>query len=150
NLNGHTHRINACAISPTGDLIVTASSDGMIKLWDGGTLWLAGRLKLGALLSDHGWMFSNVDSTADLLQAGALTDSAHGGEVRACAISPKGDWAVTVANDGTLKTWETATGAEQMTLINNARHLSACAVSPKGDLIICAPDNTVKAWETAT
>ena len=36
-LYGHTEWVNGCAISPAGDIIVSASSDQTLKVWDART-----------------------------------------------------------------------------------------------------------------
>ncbi len=86
-LLGHGGEVEGCAISPTGDSIVSASGDQTLKLWD-------------------------VQSGEE-----RLTLRGHTGEVRGCAFSPTGDFIASASNDWTLKLWDAHTGACLCTLL---------------------------------
>src|SRR5437588_11810905 len=77
-LRGHTDWVNGCAISPAGDIIVSASSDHTLKVWDA--------------------------RTGEVRQ----TLRGHRDGVRGCAISPAGDFIVSASCDETLNVWEAA------------------------------------------
>ena len=81
-LTGHTKKVNACAISPDGKWIVSASGDQTLKIWD-------------------------AASGREL-----RTLSGHTSFVRACAFSPDGQWIVSASVDQTLKVWDAASGKE--------------------------------------
>src|SRR5450759_5314318 len=68
-LAGHTASVTACAVSPDGTWIVSASADETLKIWD----VASGRER--ATLADH-------------------TDSVLG-----CAVSPDGTWIVSASDD---------------------------------------------------
>ncbi|WP_437291456.1 outer membrane protein assembly factor BamB family protein [Sorangium sp. So ce406] len=120
-LYGHAARVSACALSPDGQRIVSASNDRTLKVWD---------LATGKLLS---------------------TLEGHTGGVRACALSPDGQRIVSAANDRTLKVWDLATGKLLSTLEGHAREVNACALSPDGQRIVSASgDRTLKVWDLAT
>jgi WD40 repeat protein len=88
--------VTGCAISPTGDSIVSASWDQTLKVWDAHT----GEER--RTLRGH-------------------TDGVSG-----CAISPSGDSIVSVSDDRTLKVWDTRTGACLSTLyVNGQLHACA-------------------------
>ena len=86
-LTGHTDQVNACAISPDSDFIVTASSDHTAKIWDAAT----GRGRATLSVQAHRWK-------------------------EAFAISPDSAYIVTTSFDHTAKIWAAATGAERATL----------------------------------
>jgi hypothetical protein len=90
-LSGHLGSVRGCAISPTGDFIVSASDEQTLKVWDART-------------GDE-----------------RLTLRGHTGEVNGCAISPKGDFIVSASGDQTLKVWDARTGACLSTLYVNGR-----------------------------
>ena len=66
-LTGHTGRVNACAVSPDGTWIVSASGDETLKIWDAAT------------------------------GAERATLTGHTGTVHACAVSPDGTWIVSAS-----------------------------------------------------
>ncbi|WP_437657009.1 AAA family ATPase [Sorangium sp. So ce1182] len=120
-LSGHSDAVNACAVSPDGQRIVSASSDNTLKVWD---------LASGKLLS---------------------TLEGHSGAVNACAVSPDGQRIVSASYDKTLKVWDLASGKLLSTLEGHSEEVNACAVSPDGQRIVSASgDETLKVWDLAS
>jgi WD40 repeat protein len=72
--------VSGCAFSPDGKLIVSASYDGALKVWDSETGQLLRPLK------GHEWSVSG------------------------CAFSPDGKLIVSASDDRTLKVWDAETG----------------------------------------
>ena len=68
-LTGHAARVNACAISPDGTWIVSASADNTLKIWD-------------------------VGSGQEV-----RTLVGHTGGVNACAVSPDGNYILSVGGN---------------------------------------------------
>ncbi|HZM90137.1 MAG TPA: hypothetical protein VFF31_26700 [Blastocatellia bacterium] len=85
-LTGHTGWVTACAFSPNGRLIVSASTDKTLKLWDAQT-----GTELASLVG-------------------------HNGVVRSCEFSPDASRIVSASDDNTLKLWDAQTGGELATL----------------------------------
>jgi WD40 repeat protein len=111
----------ACAFSPDGSHIVSASEDNTLKLWDA---------KTGAELA---------------------TLTGHTKAVWACAFSPDGRRIVSGSLDMTLKLWDAQTGAERATLTGHTWWVNACAFSPDGSHIVSASeDKTLKLWNAGT
>jgi NB-ARC domain/WD domain, G-beta repeat/Trypsin-like peptidase domain len=79
-LEGHSTSVIDCAVSPDGQLIVSASSDRTLKVWD-------------AL-------------TGQLLR----TLEGHSDSVSGCAFSPGGQLIVSASYDSTLKVWDAESG----------------------------------------
>lgn len=86
-LTGHADEVMACAYSPDGSRIVSASGDHTLKVWDART----GR----ELLTLHG----------------------HSATVAAFAFSPDGTRIVSGSADQTLKLWDASTGTVIWTLV---------------------------------
>ncbi|XXY54588.1 AAA family ATPase [Sorangium sp. So ce269] len=120
-LSGHSETVTACAVSPDGQRIVSASWDRTLKVWD---------LASGKLLS---------------------TLEGHSDRVNACAVSPDGQRIVSASSDSTLKVWDLASGKLLSTLEGHSDRVNACAVSPDGQRIVSASsDSTLKVWDLAS
>ena len=124
-LTGHTERVNACAVSPNGAWIVSASWDKTLKIWDAAT------------------------------GAERATLTGHTGGVLSCAVSPDGAWIVSASADQTLKIWDvdpltgrSTTGLARATLTGHNKEVNGCVVSPDGAWIISAGQRDgLKIWD---
>ena len=119
----HDHLVNHCAFSSDGRLIVSASSDYSARIWD------VPSLRLKASLIGHN---DDVDMAAfspdDKLVATCALDRTirifdlagrclkvlrgHTGNIISLAWAHEGDRLVSSSVDGTVREWNTATGAE--------------------------------------
>jgi len=162
-LGGHTESVSACAVSPDGTWVVSASSDETLKIWDAATgterTTLTGHtksVKACAVSPDGTWIVSaSDDRTLKIWDAATGTErttlTGHTREVNACAVSPDGTWIVSASSDETLKIWDAATGTERTTLTGHTDSVTACAVSPDGTWIVSASwDHTLRIWDAAT
>jgi WD40 repeat protein len=120
-LTGHSGGVNAVAIVPDGCLVVSASNDKTLRVWE---------LETGQLVH--------------ILQG-------HSDKVIAVAITPDGRRAVSAARDKTLRTWELKTGQLVGTLQSRSDWLPAVAIAPDGHRAVSTSrDNTLKVWELET
>ncbi|WP_437747130.1 PQQ-binding-like beta-propeller repeat protein [Sorangium sp. So ce1504] len=162
-LFGHSDRVNACAISPDGQRIVSGSSDGTLKVWDLPTGKLLSTLEGHAKeirccdISPDGQRIVSGSGDAMLkvwdLSTGQLLSTLHGHAygVNGCAIAPDGQRVVSASSDRTLKIWDLATGNLLSTLEGHSNRVKSCAVSPDGRRIVSASnDRTLKIWDLAT
>ena len=78
-LEGHSSKVSGCAFSPDGKLIVSASDDCTLKVWDALT----------------GEMLRSLEG--------------HSSSVFGCAFSPDGKLIVSASDDRTLKVWDALT-----------------------------------------
>jgi WD40 repeat protein len=79
-LQGHMHGVYGCAVSLDGTLVVSASRDKSLKVW-------------------------NAASGAE-----RLILQGHAAAVIGCAVSPGGTFIVSASDDTTLKVWDAHTG----------------------------------------
>jgi WD40 repeat protein len=120
-LEGHSSRVSDCAFSPDGKLIVSASFDRTLKVWDSET----GQLL--RTLEDH-WSYVN-----------------------GYAFRPDGKLIASASSDRTLKVWDSETDQLLRTLEGHSSRVSDCAFSPDGKLIVSASaDRTLKVWDSET
>ncbi|WP_437718588.1 AAA family ATPase [Sorangium sp. So ce448] len=162
-LHGHSASVNACALSPDGQRIVSASADSTLKVWDLATGKLlstieghSGGVNACAVSPDGLRIVSaSADSTLKVwnLATGKLlsTLEGHSGWVNDCALSPDGLRIISASSDRTLKVWDLTTGKLLSTLEGHSGWVDACAVSPDGLRIVSASyDRTLKVWDLAT
>ncbi|MGH9938894.1 MAG: hypothetical protein ACREAM_21850, partial [Blastocatellia bacterium] len=120
-LEGHSGNVRGCAFSPDGQLIVSASHDRTLKVWDA--------------------------MTGEMLR----TLEGHSSSVIGCAFSPDGQLIVSASDDRTLKVWDAMTGQMLRTLEGHSDYVRGCAFSPDGKLIVSASyDRTLKIWDAKT
>lgn len=157
------HRVTGLAVSPDEHLLAASSDDHSIRVLDaadGKELYLlrADRplhsvafLQGGSLVTccaDNGqtytWDLGSGEKKVVELEG-------HTAPVMAAAWSVDGSWLVTAGQDETLRTWDTATGAERCTLRGHTDSVWGVAISPDGKRVASASgDKTVKVWEAAT
>jgi hypothetical protein len=162
-LEGHRRCVKSCAFSPNSKLIVSASDDKTLKVWE---------VHSGALLRTLGGHSASVndcafspdgelivsassDNTLKIWEAhsGELlrTLEGHSGAVRGCAFSPDGKLIVSASSDYTLKVWEVQTGEMLRSLAGHLARVTGCAFSPDIKLIVSASDDeTLKVWDAET
>jgi hypothetical protein len=126
-LVGHTREVEACAITPDGRRIVSASWDTTLKIWD----------------LDSGRLERSLEG--------------HSNSVVACAIPPDGRRIVSASFDHTLKVWDVATGVCEVTIHGVApfRCVAAtpdllCAGNNIGDLWVLETTSRPEHQETTS
>ncbi|HZF51915.1 MAG TPA: AAA family ATPase, partial [Polyangiaceae bacterium] len=107
-LMGHTGEVNACAITPDGRRIVSASDDTTLKVWD----------------LDSGRLLRSLEG--------------HSRHVTACAITPDGRRIVSASWDKTLEVWDLDSGRLERSLEGHSDSVTACAITPDGRRIVSA------------
>jgi WD40 repeat protein/serine/threonine protein kinase len=158
-LSGHAERVYSARYSPDGTRIVTASADGMARIWDSSTgallvsmtghtdrVFDAGYSPDGALI-----VTGSGDNTARLWDAhtGTLlqTLSGHTKRVYSARFSPDGRHLVTASWDKSVRVWDVASGGQVATLIGHADVVYSASYSGDGSRIVTASqDKTARIW----
>ncbi|MDJ0556791.1 MAG: CHAT domain-containing protein, partial [Microcoleaceae cyanobacterium MO_207.B10] len=157
-LQGHNFYVEAVAFSPDGELIISGSWDGTIKLWKkDGTLveTLSGHNNdvLDVAFSPDGKLIAlgSGDKTIKVWKKdGTLVEtlSGHNDFVNAIAFSPDGKLIASGSRDKTIKVWK-KDGTLVETLSGHNNDVLDVAFSLDGKLIASGSrDNTIKVWKT--
>ena len=113
--------INAVAISPTGDILASASDDKTIKLW---------HLETGEEIT---------------------TFIGHSNFVKSIAFSPDGEILASGSDDKTIKLWHIGTGKEICTLNGHSHTVKSVAFHPHNQILASGSwDKTIKLWNINT
>ena len=120
-LSGHQGKVNGVVYDPSGTLIASAGSDGLIKIWqaaDGREI---------ATLQGH------TDNVTDV------------------AFSPDGKLLASSSWDKTIRVWQMPEGRELWILKGHKNQVSKVAFSPDGSLLAsCDRGGVIRLWTVAT
>jgi len=159
-LHGHRMGITRVLFHPQYNVIVTASEDSQIKIWDSESGEYEKTLKghtdtvqdiafdtTGKLLASSSadlsiklWDFDGFECLKTL--------TGHDHNVSSIAFLPSGDKLVSCSRDKTIKIWDIKTGFCEHTLTGHADWVRMVRPSPSGLLIAsCSNDHSVKVWD---
>ncbi|NEQ81187.1 MAG: protein kinase, partial [Moorea sp. SIO2I5] len=117
----HSSWVNYLVISQDGELLVSASADKTIKIWN----------------------INTVEAIHTL--------EGHKSFVNYLAISPDGQQLFSASADKTIKIWDINTGKAIRTLEGHKSFINHLAVSPDGQRLFSASaDKTIKIWDINT
>ena len=120
-LTGHDSNVNALAIGPGGQDLISGSSDGTVKVWN----FQTGQLML------------NLEG--------------HRSFINAVTVSPDGQVIISGSADKTLKVWDFQTGKLLHTLQGHTSYVNTLVVSHSGQTIISgSADGDIKFWDFQT
>lgn len=161
-LGGHTGAINRLAFVGNGARLVSAGSDGTLRVWplEGGSEpeVLRGHSdEIGAMAhsADGRWVVTgSLDGTlvrwdlaADAIATSAVVLAGHEGEIRALAISPDGTSLVSGGADRRARVWTLGDGRTAHTLRGHEEAISAVAFGPGGRrLATGGADGEIRVW----
>ena len=151
--------LRTLAFSPNGKILVTASFDKRVRLWD-----LTARTQLGRLThSDavNAVAFSHDGAMLAIAGSGGTVSlwdpvrrkqlgrvEGHPGSVYALAFSPGDETLVSAGSGGTIRQWDLATHRSLGGLVGHRRAVYSVQFSPDGTrLVTASEDSTVRVWD---
>jgi WD40 repeat protein/predicted Ser/Thr protein kinase len=113
----HQGMVTAIAFSPEANLIAGSSRDGIVRLWDSGSLVRVGTFR------------------------------GHSGYVTSAAFAPDGRTLATASNDGTVKLWAVDSREELLTMPGHIAPWTQLSFSPDGNaLVACGEAGLIRVW----
>ena len=158
---GHFGRVVGVAVSPQGQFIGTASSDGTARIWDIATE----RGALKSILTGHTQALHTIEfSPKGLFVVTASRDgkaivwqtdrgrqvavlAGHEGDVRGAVFSTSGRRVLTYSEDGTARIWDPGTTPELRVLTHQKKPISGADVEENGRIRVTTDeDGIARVW----
>ncbi|XP_065289730.1 lissencephaly-1 homolog [Dermacentor albipictus] len=162
-LTGHRSPVTRVAFHPVYSVVVSASEDASIKVWDYETGDFERTLKghtdsVQDIGFDHTGKFlvsCSADMTIKLWDFQTYecirTMSGHDHNVSSVSFLPSGDHVVSCSRDKTIKMWELSTGYCVKTFTGHREWVRMVRVNSDGSLLAsCSNDQTVRVWVVGT
>lgn len=162
-LTGHRAPITRVIFHPMYSVMVSASEDGTVKVWDYETGDYEKTLKghtdsIQDIAFDHTGKFL-VSCSADMsiklwdFTSYECIKTMHGHDhnVSSVTFMPTGDFLLSCSRDKNIKMWEVSTGYCVKTFTGHREWVRMVRVNSDGSLIAsCSNDQTVRVWLTST
>ena len=159
----HDAAVRSIAFSPDGLLLVSASEDNTVRLWNPETHVLEATLRghtdsvLSVAFDPDGMLVASggADGAVRLWDPHTQTLEAtlrgHTDSVLSIAFSPDGMLVASGSADGTVRLWDPQTHVLEATLRGHTDSVLSIAFSPDGMLLASAStDGTVRLWDPQT
>lgn len=162
-LSGHRSPVTRVVFHPTFSVMVSASEDATIRVWDYETGDYERTLKghtdsVQDVAFDHTGKFlvsCSADMTIKLWDFQGFeclkTMYGHDHNVSSVSFMPSGDFIVSSSRDKTIKMWEVSTGYCVKTFTGHREWVRMVRVNQDGSLLAsCSNDQTLRVWAVAT
>jgi WD40 repeat protein len=163
-LSGRHEGLSCCAVSPAGDILATGSEHGTIKFWD-----LVSRRETAEVrpyevkvvacnFSPDGrrLVTCSWDTVVKVLDVAAPSEPVlvlrgHTDQMQDSCFTPDGKRILSTGLDGTLRLWDSATGAYIGSLLSPADSTSICRFQTGGPFAVTASHrHSARLWDGAS
>lgn len=166
-LVGHMQEVTSVAVAGDQKLLVSASLDGTVRVWERGVRRERRIFQHPAGISVLAVACSPRDSQASVCLTGSsdgrarlwdMTTSesvvreplreieAHHGSIHCVAFSPDGRYFATGGEDREIAIWETESGKLKYRLQGHSGAVTAVTFTPRVQLVSAGRDNTIRVW----
>lgn len=158
---GHKEPVRSAAVTPNGQMLISAGAEGTLKFWDVATGKERRTLEpdgkqpiLTMAVSNDGRRLLMSDGTGRLRILNLDSEKeefdarvAHTGPIRAVAFSPDGRWALSGGEDYTVRIWDLETGTERRHFTGHSGAVTSLLCLPDGQRAISGSvDGTIRIW----
>lgn len=161
-LAGHRATVTRVVFHPVFSMMVSASEDATIKVWDFETGEYERTLKghtdsvQDLAFDSQGKLLASCSSDLsiklwDFQQTYECVKTMHGHDHNVSSVSfvPAGDFLLSASRDKTIKMWEVATGYCVKTFTGHREWVRMVRVNVDGSLMAsCSNDHSVRIWQT--
>jgi WD40 repeat protein len=159
-LDGHLGPVTAVGFAAEGRALVTAGGDQSARLTDLTNLPVAHPAPISSVVVASGRSLAATIDREGVLRLVDISEprgprtawplTAHPGRVRGAALSPDGEYLVTVAEDGPVRVWRTTNPAAP-DLVGEAGQARSVAFSPMGGYFVTGgADGWTRLWHAPT
>jgi WD40 repeat protein len=158
-LIGHNESVNGLAFTPDSNQIISASTDGSIRIWDihkGAEMEVLrdhpGSITSLAITPNGKWAIAGCyDGTIQVWELRSKRKisilEGHSGPVRSIRCTPDSQLAVSASQDGTLRVWKLDQPGALFILKGHTAAVNAVAITPDGGKAVSASaDKTLRIW----
>ncbi len=158
---GHTRVITALAYTPDSKILIAASLDGKVRLWDAEATKVLRTLDTSSLelyaiaISPDGKLLASAGSWQEIqiweIATGKLlhTLKGHSAQVAALAFSPDGKLLASGGYDKSIRLWDTGNWKERLKITKGPERVTSLAFSPDGERLASGgmTTRTVRGYE---
>ena len=163
-IDKHTDNINSVVFSPDGEMLVSGSDDGSIRLWDVATAQQIGEPLKGhtvgvnsVIFSPNGKVLASGSRSIrlwDVATAQQIGDplTGHTNYIESVVFSPDGEMLASGSYDESIRLWDVAT-AQQIgePLTGHTSSVNSVVFSPDGEMLASGSDDgSIRLWDVAT